>query len=124
METSSHSLMVDIQITLQQGNTGDGVETSSQLLMDRRSHYITDFVFFTDKKVFSLTSPDNRLDKVSGRATSQESSEATRTSRGGECAGSAHRQRYRATQQESSEQAAGQSRRQRCVGGRATTDWS
>jgi len=34
-------LWLDIQITLQQGNTGDGVETSSQLLKARRSHYIS-----------------------------------------------------------------------------------
>jgi len=29
--------------------------------------YATDFVFFTDKKVFSVTSPDNRQNKLSGR---------------------------------------------------------
>jgi len=36
-------------------------------LLQKFTQYVTDFVFFTDKKVFSVTSPDNRQNKVSGR---------------------------------------------------------
>jgi len=34
--------------------------------LQKFSLYATDFVFFTDKKLFSVTSPDNRQNKVSG----------------------------------------------------------
>ena len=39
----------------------------SKLLLQKFPQYATDFVFFTDKKVFSVTSPDNRQNKVNGR---------------------------------------------------------
>ena len=39
----------------------------ARLLLQKFPPYATDFVFFTDKKVFSVTSPDNRQNKVSGR---------------------------------------------------------
>jgi len=39
----------------------------AKLLLQKFSQYATDFVFFTDKKVFSVTSPDNRQNAVSGR---------------------------------------------------------
>jgi len=39
----------------------------AKLLLQMFPQYATDFVFFTDKKVFSFTSPDNRQNKVSGR---------------------------------------------------------
>jgi len=39
----------------------------AKLLLQKFLQYATDFVFFTDKKVFSVTSPDNRQNKVSGR---------------------------------------------------------
>jgi len=39
----------------------------AKLLLQKFPHYATDFVFFTDKKVFSFTSSDNRRNKVSGR---------------------------------------------------------
>jgi len=39
----------------------------AKLLLQKFPQYATDFVFFTDKKVFSVTSPDNRQNKVSGR---------------------------------------------------------
>ena len=39
----------------------------AKLLLQKLLWYATDFVFFTDKKVFSVTSPDNRQNKVSGR---------------------------------------------------------
>ena len=32
-----------------------------------RVHFFIDFVFFTDKKLFSVTSPDNPQNKVSGK---------------------------------------------------------
>jgi len=38
-----------------------------KLLLQKFPQYATDFVFFTDKKAFSFTSPDNRQNKVSGR---------------------------------------------------------
>ena len=39
----------------------------AKLLLQKFPQYATDFVFFTDKKVFSVASPDNRQNKVSGR---------------------------------------------------------
>jgi len=39
----------------------------AKLLLQKFPQYATDFVFFTDKKVFSVTSPDNRQNEVSGR---------------------------------------------------------
>jgi len=39
----------------------------AKLLLQKFPQYATDFVFFMDKKVFSVTSPDNRQNKVSGR---------------------------------------------------------
>jgi len=39
----------------------------AKLLLQKFPQYATDFVFFTDKKMFSVTSPDNRQNKVSGR---------------------------------------------------------
>jgi len=39
----------------------------AKLLLQMFPQYATDFVFFTDKKVFSVTSPNNRQNKVSGR---------------------------------------------------------
>ena len=39
----------------------------AKLLLQKFPQYATDFVLFTDKKVFSVTSPDNRQNKVSGR---------------------------------------------------------
>jgi len=36
-------------------------------LLQKFPQYATNFAFFTDKKVFSVTSPDNRQNKVSGR---------------------------------------------------------
>jgi len=39
----------------------------AKLLLQKLPQYATDFVLFTDKKVFSVTSPGNRQNKVSGR---------------------------------------------------------
>jgi len=39
----------------------------AKLLLQKFPQYATDFVFFTDNKVFLVTSPDNRQNKVSGR---------------------------------------------------------
>ena len=39
----------------------------AKLLLQKFPHYATDFVFFTNKKVFLVTSPDNRHNKVSGK---------------------------------------------------------
>ena len=39
----------------------------AELLLQKFPQYATDFVFFTDKKVFLVTSPNNRQNKVSGR---------------------------------------------------------
>jgi len=39
----------------------------AKLLLQKFSQYATDFVFCMDKKVFSVASPDNRQNKVSGR---------------------------------------------------------
>jgi len=39
----------------------------AKLLLQKFPQYTTDFVFFTDKKVFSVTSPDNWQNKDSGR---------------------------------------------------------
>jgi len=39
----------------------------AKLLLQKFWQYATDFVFFTDKEVFSFTSPDNPQNKVSGR---------------------------------------------------------
>ena len=39
----------------------------AKLLLLKFPQYATDFVFFTDEKVFSVASPDNQQDKVSGR---------------------------------------------------------
>jgi len=39
----------------------------AKLLLQKFLQYATDFVFFTNKKVFLVTSPDNRQNKVSGR---------------------------------------------------------
>jgi len=39
----------------------------AKLLLQKFPQYATDFVFFTDKNVFLVTSPDNRQNKVSGR---------------------------------------------------------
>ena len=39
----------------------------AKLLLQKFPQYATDFVFFTDKKRFSVTSLDNRQNKVSGR---------------------------------------------------------
>jgi len=38
----------------------------AKLLLQKFPQYATDFVFFTDKKVFSVTSPDSRQIKVTG----------------------------------------------------------
>jgi len=38
----------------------------AKFLLQKFPQYATDFVFFTDKKMFSVTSPDNRQNKVSG----------------------------------------------------------
>jgi len=38
----------------------------AKLMLQKFPQYATDFVFFTDKKEFSVTSPDNRQNKVSG----------------------------------------------------------
>jgi len=38
-----------------------------KLLLQKFPQYATDFVFFMDKKMFSVTSPDNQQNKVSGR---------------------------------------------------------
>jgi len=38
-----------------------------KFLLQKFPQYANDFVFFTDKKVFSVTSSDNRQNKVSGR---------------------------------------------------------
>jgi len=38
-----------------------------ELLHQKFPQYATDFVFFTDEKVFSVASPDNWQNKVSGR---------------------------------------------------------
>jgi len=39
----------------------------AKLLLQKFLQYATDFVFFMDKKMFSVTSPDNRQNKVSGK---------------------------------------------------------
>jgi len=39
----------------------------TKLLLQKFLQYATDFVFFTDVKVFSVISPNSRQDKVSGR---------------------------------------------------------
>ena len=39
----------------------------AKLLLQKFPQSATGFVFFTDKRVFSVTSPDNRQNKVSGR---------------------------------------------------------
>jgi len=39
----------------------------AKLLLQKFLQYATDFVFFTDKKMFSITSPNNRQNKVSDR---------------------------------------------------------
>jgi len=39
----------------------------AMLLLQKFPQYATDFVFFTDKTVFSVTSPGNRQNKVTGR---------------------------------------------------------
>ena len=39
----------------------------ANLLLQKFPQYATDFVFFTDKKMFSVISPDSRQNKVSGR---------------------------------------------------------
>jgi len=39
----------------------------ANLLLQKLPQYATDFVFFRDNKVFSVTSPDKRQNKVSGR---------------------------------------------------------
>ena len=39
----------------------------AKLLLQKVQQYATDFLFFMDKRVFSVTSPDNRQNKVSGR---------------------------------------------------------
>ena len=39
----------------------------AKLLLQKFPQYATDFVFFTDKNVFLVTSPENRQNKVSGR---------------------------------------------------------
>jgi len=39
----------------------------AKLLLQKFPQYATDFAFFTDKKVFSVASPDNQQNKVSGR---------------------------------------------------------
>ena len=39
----------------------------TKLLLQKFPQYATDFVFFTDEKVFSVASSDNRQNKVSGR---------------------------------------------------------
>ena len=38
----------------------------TKLLLQKFLQYATDFVFFTDKKMFSVTSPDSRQNKVIG----------------------------------------------------------
>jgi len=39
----------------------------AKLLLQKFPQYATDFVFFADKKVFSVTLPDNWQNKISGR---------------------------------------------------------
>jgi len=39
----------------------------AKLLLQKVQQYVADFLFFMDKRVFSVTSPDNRQNKVSGR---------------------------------------------------------
>ena len=39
----------------------------AKLLLQKFRQYATDFVFFTDKKVFLVNSPDIRQNKVSGK---------------------------------------------------------
>jgi len=39
----------------------------AKLLLQKFPQYATDFVFFTDEKMFSVTSPDNRQNNVSCR---------------------------------------------------------
>jgi len=39
----------------------------AKLLLQKFPQYATDFVFFMDKKVFSVASPNSRQNKVSGR---------------------------------------------------------
>jgi len=39
----------------------------AKLLLQKFPQSATDFVFFTDEKIFSFASPDNRQNKVSGR---------------------------------------------------------
>jgi len=39
----------------------------AKLLLQTFPQYATDFVFFTDKKVFLVSSPDDWQNKVSGR---------------------------------------------------------
>jgi len=39
----------------------------AKLLLQKFPQYATDFVFFMDKKAFSVTSPDNQQNKVNGR---------------------------------------------------------
>jgi len=39
----------------------------AKFLLQKFPQYATDFVFFVDEKVFSVTSPDSRQNKVSGR---------------------------------------------------------
>jgi len=39
----------------------------AKLLLQQFPQYATDFVFFMDEKVFSVTSPGSRQNKVSGR---------------------------------------------------------
>ena len=39
----------------------------AKLLLQKFPQHATDFVFFMDKKMFSVTSPDNRQNKVSDR---------------------------------------------------------
>ena len=43
------------------------MEPRLKLLLQKFQQYANDFVFFTGKKVFSVTSPDNRQNKVSSR---------------------------------------------------------
>jgi len=39
----------------------------AKLLLQKFTQYATDFLFFTDEKVFLVAPPDNRQNKVSGR---------------------------------------------------------
>ena len=43
----------------------------AKLLLQKLPQYVTDFVFFTDKNMFSVTSHDNQQNKVSA-GTSEE----------------------------------------------------